>query len=381
MNHPLVKNANQYFLEKKFISIHSKDLDPNKFPNTSEFEVTLPQEICNVASARLYSWDFPDNMDLFSVSNDNLVLRFCFTEVFNPGANKIGDPVLEGIFYALYASLNKPLELSIQPGNYTPHQLAIELTNRLNETTKKFIQEYLLKNSNLPFLENGYNRFKVTYNSVAQEFWFGNTADNFTILTTISTSSCVKRNTNSWGLGYHLGFLNKNAEACDTSVFHQLYPLESQNYLKEYGQNSIKLPCFFYENEFWLLPEFTNNNVYFVKAPTKIKLSQPQYIYMEIANMNYIDETPTMNAAFAKIPINNNRSWYDNESGPYKYWNPVAERISKLKIKLRYHNGMLVDFGLSDYSFMLEFNVLKPQQERIYSVVNAYDLSQQQTFS
>ena len=66
--------------------------------------------------------------------------------------------------------------------------------------------------------------------------------------------------------------------------------------------------------------------------------------------------------------------------GPYKYWNPPAERISKLKIKFRYHNGMLVEFGNFSFSFMIEFNILKPQQERSYSIVTAYDLVQNQSF-
>ena len=66
--------------------------------------------------------------------------------------------------------------------------------------------------------------------------------------------------------------------------------------------------------------------------------------------------------------------------GPYKYWNPVAERISKIKVKFRYHNGLLADFSKFDYSFMLELNILRPQQEKSYSIVNAFDLSQQQSY-
>jgi hypothetical protein len=35
--------------------------------------------------------------------------------------------------------------------------------------------------------------------------------------------------------------------------------------------------------------------------------------------------------------------------------------MRKLKIKLRYHNGRLVDFGLFNYSFMLQFILMSPQ--------------------
>jgi len=49
-------------------------------------------------------------------------------------------------------------------------------------------------------------------------------------------------------------------------------------------------------------------------------------------------------------------------------YNPPAERIRKLKIKLRYHNGAPVYFGGFDYSFTLEFTLLVPQSERKYKL-------------
>jgi hypothetical protein len=66
---------------------------------------------------------------------------------------------------------------------------------------------------------------------------------------------------------------------------------------------------------------------------------------------------------------------------PFKYFNPPAERIRKLKIKLRYHNGQIIDFGQFEYSFMIELSLLRPQQERSYSIRGAADLAQIQTFS
>jgi hypothetical protein len=46
---------------------------------------------------------------------------------------------------------------------------------------------------------------------------------------------------------------------------------------------------------------------------------------------------------------------------------PPAERIRKLKFKIRYHNGQLVDFGVFDYSLLLEFVILQPSQARGYT--------------
>ena len=90
-----------------------------------------------------------------------------------------------------------------------------------------------------------------------------------------------------------------------------------------------------------------------------------------------------VNSAFAKIavPTTPISQWFDSEMGPYKYWNPPAERISKLKFRFRYHNGRLVEFGQFEFTFMLEFNLLRPQQERSYSIRNAYDLGQNQAYS
>ena len=120
----------------------------------------------------------------------------------------------------------------------------------------------------------------------------------------------------------------------------------------------------------------------------------PAYIYMEVDGLNCIDETSPfniskftsqtnatngiVNSSFAKIPVPTTplSQWFDNDMGPYKYFNPPAERMRKLKIKFRYNNGQNVDFGTFDYSFMLEFNMLRPQQERSYSVRNSYDLLQ-----
>ena len=39
----------------------------------------------------------------------------------------------------------------------------------------------------------------------------------------------------------------------------------------------------------------------------------------------------------------------------------AAERIRKLKFKIRYHNGQLANFGVFNYSFMLELTLQVPQ--------------------
>ena len=52
-NHPIIPNANQYYFEKKYVSIHSEDRDVIKYRNPSSFEIELPQDYLNVQSVRL----------------------------------------------------------------------------------------------------------------------------------------------------------------------------------------------------------------------------------------------------------------------------------------------------------------------------------------
>ncbi len=79
-----------------------------------------------------------------------------------------------------------------------------------------------------------------------------------------------------------------------------------------------------------------------------------------------------VNSSFAKIPIPTTpmSQWFDQGSQPYKLYLPPAERIRKLKIKIRYHNGQLVNFGVFNYSFTLEFALYSSQQLREYKLFN-----------
>ena len=110
---------------------------------------------------------------------------------------------------------------------------------------------------------------------------------------------------------------------------------------------------------------------------------------MEIEGQNCIDETlpynpsdftftrpnttnGVVNAAFAKIavPTTPITQWFDRGSLPYKWYDPPADKIRKLNIRLRYHNNQLVNLGAFNYSFTLEFTCLLSQFKRNVQVVN-----------
>ena len=422
-NHrPLTENSNQYFLEKKYISISSEDRDITKYPNSAEFEMLLPQEYLNVASARLYSWSFPSNYNVFSSTYFNVTITFKFNKLYNPGENSFSDILTEAIFAALYYNSNNEIVTNIEAGFYNPEQMAIELTNRFNYAVTKVITDFF----NDPSLWNGtdysaakilfenssgYDRFVIVYNSVSQKLWFGNTADQFTLTNTssssyftkvVSSANCLRRNQlpeySNWGLPPFLGF-----SRCDSTSYSVQEYLQMNENVDFNSTGSV--PRFFFgdiklgDNGYWLLPTLPGAIVTFIEPPFKINFMGPAYMYMEIDGWNCIDETSPynlnlyssqtnqtngiVNSSFAKIAIPTTpiSQWFDmDRKGPYKYWNPPAERLFKIKVKLRYHNGIIAQMGLFDYSFMLELSILKPQQERIYSIVNSDGLSQKQKF-
>jgi hypothetical protein len=412
-NHPLIPNSNNYSYEQKFVSIHSEDRDIAKYPNSALFEIELPQDYLNIVSVRLSSWSFPANYNVFSVFNFNLSMTFKFTNLYNPGEHATHDPLLEGIFAALYSDPNKEYIVTIQPGFYNPDQMATELTNRFNESVTNTISEFLNDPANAAYAQakslfTNYNRFVIVYNEVSQKLWFGNGADQFVITTdsflfvrdALLESSCYRKRLlpdfSAWGLPSYLGFTRCPAYALSASEYVKTgEPDNNENINIE---NNV--PRFYYgdvnnsDDGFWLLPMAPGATVYFLQAPLKISFMGPAYMYMEIDGLNCIDETSPWNysqftsqtnitngvvkSSFAKIAIPTTpiSQFFDTSSVSYKCFNPPAERIRRLKLKLRYHNGQLVDFGQFEYSFMLEINTLRNQMDNGYGITSAVNLGQ-----
>jgi hypothetical protein len=409
--HPLIPNANQYYIERKYVSIHSEDRDILKYPNSSEFEIELPQDYLNVHSAKLSTWSFPANYNVFSPLNFNIAMTFKFIKLYNPGEHGYSDPLTEAIFAGLYSLIGNQYIVRIETGFYNPSQMATELTNKFNESVSNILIEFFTNTPAYNYalaLFTGYNRFSIVYNSVGQRLWFGNNADQFEITNNYINqfnednvgTQCVRRHQlpslADWGLPAYLGFTR-----CSTMSLSAAEVEATMNNANNiiYGYNpeiinvSGDVPRFYYgdvnpgDNGFWLLPSLPGATVYFLQAPAKINFMGPSYIYLDIDGLNCIDETSPynmsqftlhtnetngrVNSAFAKIPITTTpiAQWFDSEQAPYKHFNPPAERIRKLKLKLRYHNGQKVDFGLFEYSFMIEFTLLRPQNERKYTIV------------
>jgi hypothetical protein len=442
-NHQIIPNSNNYMYEQRYVSIHSNDRDVSKYPKSSEFEIEMPQDYLNVVSVRLHSWAMPSNYNVFSLQNYNIIMTFKMLTLYDPSGQVFMDPSYQATSNAFYQALkyneNKEYAPIIEQGFYNPEQMATELTNKYNDVINNTVEQFLnLPNANTYFsnisdyniakeIYNNrynknnfkylYNRFIIVYNTVNQKLWFGNRADKF-ILTndTLEKRSLVNYSQNclrkdhlpdnlDWGLPSNLGFSRCPSTAMTTEESYKIGKIYDPPFLAE---NLIyePYPRFFYgdalvqgDNGYWLLPDNScpNSTVYYIQAPFKINLMGASYIYMEIEGLNCFDETSPysvsqftlktnqtngiVNSAFAKIALYSTpiSQFYDQLTEPYKYFSPPAERIRKIKVKLRYHNGDLVNFGVFDYSFMLEFNLLRPQNLRGQNIQNSLNLSQMQT--
>jgi hypothetical protein len=397
-NHPLIQNEQQYMYIDKFVSIHSEDRDLTKYPNSSEFEIEMPEDLLNVAAIKLVQWTFPANYDTFSAINGNIFLSFRINNPYNPGQNMVSDTLAERTFEALWVHQELPYTFVIQEGFYNPTQMTTELTNKFNYTVSRRIIEYFtLKgwtDSLTTFNANGgYQNFSVVYNNVSLKLWFGNRSDGFIILNEVGSlvvaldpNICLSGrahipDASLYGLPGFLGLPRCNTESISGDK------ITIQAYLATYGDTVV--PRFYYgdvnpgDDGYWLLPlDLSGCEVHWVEAPYKINLMGEAFMYMEIDGQNCIDETQPfsfskytlttnqtngiVNSSFAKIPIPSTplSQWFDRDSVPYKWYTPPAERMRRLKIKIRYHNSRIVNFGVFNFSFTLQFVLMSPQISR-----------------
>jgi len=434
-NHPLIDSSQQYTIEKKYVSIHSEDRNILKYPNPSDFEIELPQDYINVSTVKLSSWSFPSNYNVFSIHNKNCIMTFKFVNIYNP--NLYASPSVIQIciyrFLSNYANQfnTNDFIISIEEGFYNPIQMANELTNRFNSCITNYLsiefQKYDEANGtsyNEQFLSivngvitGGYNDFIIAYNQVEQKLWFGNRSSSFSLTQNLfiienyyANNRCTTMNMLSENLQpINIAFpdvLNSPPNTFPDNYINGLPALV--------GLNASDLPCitvtdpnntpwliprFYYgnavaptDNGYWLTPDpnLKGSVVSYIEAPLKLNNMGPAYFYIDIAGLNYIDETSPfnvskftiqtnktngiVNSSFAKIAVTSTplSQFYDTVMDSYKYFNPPAERIRKFRIKVRYHNGQYVDFNNFPYSFTLEFTLFTPQILRNLTATKSY---------
>jgi hypothetical protein len=421
-SHPLIQNSQEYMYYKKYVSIHSEDRDILKYPNPSEFEIEIPEDLLNVASLRLVSWTFPANYNTFSINTSNISMTFKINNPYNPNINNVSNLLVQKTFECLFYNQNDEYLISIEEGFYNPSQMVTELTNKFNHAVTNKLKSYFVekaldssltvderaeyvKAKVLLTLAGGYTNFVIVYNNVSQKIWFGNRCDGFTLTnesqliknTLVDNLYCGYKSQlpdfSNWGLPGNLGLTRCNVESVSGSK------LTDSTQFSTYEDNIV--PRFYYgdvaygDEGYWLLPDLdlTGSEVHWIECTYKINLMGPGYMYMEIEGQNCIDETSpynvnqftlrtnetngVVNSAFAKIAIPTTpiSQWFDRDSLPYKFYYPPAERMRRFKIKMRYHNGEVANFGVFNYSFVIEFTLQMPQILRNSTIVSYPQLS------
>jgi hypothetical protein len=328
-----------YSIDSKILLIDSNDRDITKWPNSSEFEINCPQVYNNVYSLNLLNIVLPNPIYNISdyLQNNKLVLD------------------ISGIGISI---------ITLEDGYYDVETLRSSLQNKINRT----VSENLV----------------VAYNNVSRKYYFGHTnshihsgnsgsGNNSQVTHNVIdagffklvfdkqldfSSSCVT-NVNvysqhsNWGLGYILGFDKKtySSRTIDTS----------NNLTFDYSAN----------------PWIDTSNASVISSSYPHTLDSNENIYIELEKYNKCDElkpylsynynnsnSGIVNSAFAKIPSSNLAAHnsnitvlLDNEiSSTVSYFKPPIEKIAKLKIKIRYHNNMLVNLQNANVSLSLSVN-------------------------
>lgn len=363
-NHQLQQRQQNYVLDRKLLTVHSDDRDICKWPYSNNFEIRLPEQYLNIQSMRLVEVVMPANYYTFSNQYQNTKLSFRITPTDTSSPS-----------YTVLASNNEAFQIQIQDGFYCPEELVHELENRMNDAVTAFLAAN--------HLSIEYTNMKVYYDNVAQKLWFGNIKDEFSLefdtREPYDLSNCeqpvVWDQYTKWGLPSYLGF-------------------ERKKYIGTPYTTPIK---FHYVSggTTWITPAVPANPgdpiepVFAVEAPLTIKILGEKCIYMEVDKYNsydelapYVEQTSNMynndyhgrvNSAFAKIPITTapHGEVFDSRNGFLQnvtHFEPPLERLQKLKFRFRYHDGRLVDFQDFPFNFTLEFNMLKNEIGKCYSV-------------
>ena len=278
-----------------------------------------------------------------------------------------------------------------------------------------------------PSKGRGITPFVVHYNNVTNKVLFGCKQGEFTLNfkekesydSQCNNGKSIFNQYTKWGLGSYLGFNKKNYSSVMTDVTLDLSG--GNGSYQSTIQQGITLP-----HEMpspWLVgnaasldisgtsgndPTSTSgwgvtevgqvllgntkdndqikNLVSTIEAEYNLDVHGEDALYMEIDKYNNIDEiypysertghmynndlAPRTNGSFARIPLSHLP--FGQEMGSRNnfvinvfHTDPPIKKINRLKFKFRFHDGRLVDFKNLPFSFTLEFNMLKDEQDRV----------------
>lgn len=367
-NHPLIPRENNVMIEKKHVSIHTEDRDTRlKSDGTpvetqTKFSIQLPESLDNIAYVKLKNIQIPTYYINIAEKYRN---------------NKFGLNIENN-------GLNDNHTITIQDGQYTPESLLIEIGTLLiknyggaNITSFKDSSSFI--SSRLTFVNGNINLANAIITLRFDNLEYDDINDcyykNSDLLNDYSNES------RKWGLGYILGFDK-------SETFSIRY--DATGNIEAILIDGI------------VLTDDEGNNVILSGAPNQIRLDYLKTIYLEVNDFNTISEkkpdignrNDTFNngyyglsdAALAKIPIpsiadgittgyNLLSTQIPSENLETKklFLNSFKTRISRLNITFRDHNGSLIDFDDQDFTFTLEFGLVREVPNRVLNILNFTD--------
>lgn len=378
----LIPRRQTYVLNRKLITFHSNDRDIKKWPHANHFELELPETLNNIQSLRVVQTSFPMKFYTFSNEYQNTKLSFKIIP-------QLRNDVDTTTYDMLKQHRNHTYTIEIQEGTYTPEQICREIESKMNREVYDFLIE-----KGLTEIQAKYTYITLTFDSVAQKIFFGNTLDNFSLLfnkkeTYTPLSKCnqpniceSRQNTiwnqyTNWGLPYYLGFNKNTYSGCEIEK-----PFIFDYRIAGTGAG----------DSIWLSPDInsTSQKAFYVEAPKVACLNGDCVMYMMVDKFNSMGEivpysesttnvynndyNGTVNAAFEKIPINTAVDYYqtfnsrNEDLQNLSHYDVPIETIRKLKFTFRFHDGRLVDFQECNFNFTMAFNCFHDEIARDYEL-------------
>lgn len=309
--HAVIEHRKDIYIpdEDRLFNINSSDRDKVSWPHASHFEIDLPTSIKDVSVMGLYDYNFYFSIYNFTDFYQNTKLTFSV------------NGIVDGVDL-------RPCKFTIAlpDGVYNDDSLQASIVALMNKTVS---QE--LENSGSTTV---YDKFDSHLDVTSGKFTVANHDNAFVLYFDMNETFTINKwqirdiyqLENSWGLGFFLGF-NK----------------------KEYSSVSESNPTF-----------SSTGNVHTITSERIFTSVLKNTVFLEIDGFNHAFQTSKVagkvNSYFARIPI---QQGYSNDSGGVENRFVSAERISKLKLKLRFHNGILLDTKGQDFDITINFRCKK----------------------
>ena len=424
-NHPLIRREDNYLLDRKLLTIHSEDRDYSKWRFANEFEIEAPQSYTNIQSARLIDINFPCNYYNFSNIMQNTKFRIIITDI-SAGSVPVADLPLKNFNYDItidngyYTNLQLAASISFHLNKIlgVKNQKIDEPPLLWKAVYHEVKQKILIGNNfGAQFILDG--TFDFDYNNVCCDIH--GTGLNCPPPNKLapSTINYYKRYS-KWGFLSYIGFNKKEKyestpidyslndasgmvlnyiDSCQCQDFiwlesvkdYDIYFIEPPTIIDILGETVIYMELEYFNSYDELIPwpdtsgntncapkcarsandvldcdKNTNRLARCRKGPKYPDpdpppgFARPEYVAIRGSGVN---------SAFAKIPlISIPKTQIFSSANGFLFnltqFTPPLERVSKFKIKFRYHDGRLVDFKDNELNFTLEINQLRNEFNR-----------------